>query len=85
MIRTRMVIMIRVKAWHDYRSLQPRPRIQAHVRRSSTTDVVLHVCGTTVDVPIDVLVSVNSDALVCVIYAIVDVTCVSVTNLCGVT
>jgi hypothetical protein len=60
-IRTKMVIVIRVKDWHDYRLLQPRPRIQAHVRRPSTTDVVLHVCGTTVDVPIDVLVSVNFD------------------------
>ena len=85
MIQTRMVIMIRVKDWHDCRSPQPRPRIQAHVRGPSTIDVVLHVCGTTVDVPIDVLVSVNSDVYVCVIYAIVDVTCVSVTYLCGVT
>ena len=57
-----MVIVIRVKDWHDYRLLQPRPRIQAHVRRSSTTDVVLHVCGTMVDVPMNVLVSVNFDA-----------------------
>ena len=60
-IQARIGIVTRVKDWHDYRLLQPRPRIQAHVRRPSTIDVVLHVCGTMVDVPIDVLVSVSFD------------------------
>ena len=56
-----MVIVTRVKDWNDYRLLQPRPETLAHVRRPSTIDVVSNVCGTTVDVQIDVLVSVNFD------------------------
>ena len=80
-----MVIVTRVKDWHDYRSLQPSPRIQAHVRRPSTIDVVLHVCGTTADIQIDVLVSVSFGVEVCVTCVIVDVICVSVTNLYGAT
>jgi hypothetical protein len=49
----------RSKGWRDCRLLNPRPKTQAHVRRLSTIDVVINVCGTMVDVPVYVLVSVN--------------------------
>ena len=58
-IHVRMETVTRVKNWHDYRLLQPRPENQAHVRSLSTIDVVSNVCGTMVDVQVDVLVSVN--------------------------
>jgi hypothetical protein len=66
-----MVIVIRVKDWHDYRLLRPRPNYQAHVRRLSIIDVVLSVCGTMVDVQLIVLVLATFDVLVSVIYVIV--------------
>jgi len=45
-----MVIVTRVRDWHDCRLLRPRPNYLAHVRRLSIIDVVLSVCGTMVDV-----------------------------------
>ena len=61
-----MVIATRVKYWHDYLSLRPRPNYQAHVRRLSIIDVVLSVCGTIVDVRLIVLVSAIFVVSVCV-------------------
>jgi hypothetical protein len=66
-----MVIETRIKDWHDYRSLLPRPNYQAHVRRLSTIDVVLKVCGIMVVVQLVVLMLVTFDVLVSVIYVIV--------------
>ena len=58
-IPARMVIATRVKDWHDCRTLRPRPNYQVHVKRLRTIDVVSNVCGTMVDVQLDVIVSVN--------------------------
>ena len=79
-----MVIETRVKDWHDYPSLRPRPNYQAHVRRLSIIDVVLSVCGTMVDVQLAVLVSAIFVVSVCVIDVRVVSIYVLVISLCGV-
>ena len=79
-----MVITTRVKDWHDYPSLRPRPNYQAHVRKPSIIDVVLSVCGTMVDVQLIVLVLAIFDVLVSAIYVIVVSIDVHVISLCGV-
>jgi hypothetical protein len=79
-----MEIVIRIKNLHDYPFLHPRPENQAHVRRPSTIDAVSNVCGLMVGAQVDVLVSVNFDVYVYVIYAIVGVICANVINLYGV-
>ena len=66
-----MVIATRVRDWHDYPSLRPRPNYLALVRRLSIIDVVLSVCGTMVDVQLIVLVLAIFDVLVSAIYVIV--------------
>ena len=63
--------MTRVKDWHDYRSLRPRPNYQDYVKRLRTIDVVSNVCGIMADVQLDVVVSVTFDVLVSVKYVIV--------------
>ena len=78
------MIATRVKDWHDYRSLRPRPNYQAHVRRLSIIDVVLSVCGTMVDVQLIVLVLAIFDVLVSVIDVIVVLINVHVISLYGV-
>jgi hypothetical protein len=70
-IPARMVIATRVKDWHDYHLLHPRPNYLAHLRRLSITDVVLSVCGTMVDVQLFVIVLAIFDVLVSVIDVIV--------------
>ena len=83
-IPARMVIVTRVRDWHDCRLLRPRPNYLAHVRRLSIIDVVLSVCDTMVDVQLIVLVLVTFNFLVCVIYVIVVSIDVHVISLCGV-
>jgi len=83
-IPARMVIVTRVRDWHDCRLLRPRPNYLAHVRRLSIIDVVLSVCGTMVDVQLVVLVSAIFVVSVCVIDVIVVSIYVLVISLCGV-
>ena len=76
--------MTRVRDWHDYRLLRPRPNYLAHVRRLSIIDVVLSVCGTMVDVQLAVLMSAIFVGSVYVIDVIVVSIDVLVISLCGV-